>query len=870
MSRPAEAEARFSFAGLRDLLGTVLHDVAPQLPGPQRRALEAALALSDADGNVADEGVVALGFLTAVRALASTRPILLAIDDVQWLDATSLSMLQFVLTRLASEPVATIVTARGEEPGWLQRIASDARIPAMHLGPLSVGALYELLRTRLGAVHPRPTLLRIWETSGGNAFFALELATALQQHGGRVDPGEELPIPGTLDGLVAERLDRLDGPAIEVACVVAALANPTERLVVAAAGSRAADGIFTALQTRILEIDGNRLRFAHPLIGSAVAARSSPSELRALHSRLARIVTDPEERARHLALATPEPDNEVAAAVESAATSVRARGAAAAAAELAELAIRLTPVMEADDLRRRVIDGASRQLEAGDGQRAIALLEGAYAAAPVGLVRADILVRLAGTVMTVVGPQASIDLYRRALVEAESDDGLAARIHMNIADCLRLLEDREQGVAEAELAIQAAARVGDDALRCEALAQYGQLSFSLGHGIPRQEMDEALALERAKPDWALNARATSSLAHQLVWSGDLERARQLIGEWREGIGAVEGYELTRAMWFHAVLEWRAGNWELAAGHAADALTIRAEFGRRGGQPIAEFPAALIAAHRGLLDEATERSERSLALAEKDGIKVAQSGHRWVLGFVELSRGDTAAALEYLMSSRQIREDVLLLEPGQQLEMGDLIEALVDVGRVDEADRWLRPLEERSRTLDRSSGLALSARCRGLILAAQGDAPGAEASFEQSLVEHARTEDPFQHGRTLLALGRTRRRGKQRAAAREVLAQALAIFERVGAPLWADKARAELQRIGGRVRSANELTEAERRIALLVAEGRTNREVAAALFVTEHTVEAALTRAYRKLEVRSRAELAARLNRESVGPDSSNL
>ena len=148
-----------------------------------------------------------------------------------------------------------------------------------------------------------------------------------------------------------------------------------------------------------------------------------------------------------------------------------------------------------------------------------------------------------------------------------------------------------------------------------------------------------------------------------------------------------------------------------------------------------------------------------------------------------------------------------------------------------------------------------------LLAAQGDIAGAEAGFERALTEHARTQDPFQHARTLLAQGITQRRGKQRGAARLTLEQALAIFERLGAPLWAQKARSELARIGGRAPARGELTEAERRIAALVAEGRTNREVAAALFVTEHTVEGALTRAYRKLGVRSRTELAHRLGHE---------
>ena len=313
----------------------------------------------------------------------------------------------------------------------------------------------------------------------------------------------------------------------------------------------------------------------------------------------------------------------------------------------------------------------------------------------------------------------------------------------------------------------------------------------------------------------------------------------------------------------SVLEWRAGNWELGARHAADSLALRAQFGREGGQPIAELPAALIAAHQGRIEDARDRSERALALAEADGIRIAQSGHRWVLGFIELSRGDPAAALGYLERAWEIRDSVRVLEPGHRLELADTLEALIAVGELAEAERKLVPWEKRARALDRSWALAITARCRALLLAARGDLAGAQAGFERALAEHARTQDPFQHARTLLAQGVTQRRAKQRGAARVTLEQALAIFERLGAPLWAEKARSELARIGGRAPARGELTEAERRIAALVAEGRTNREVAAALFVTEHTVEGALTRAYRKLGVRSRTELAHRLGHESV-------
>jgi DNA-binding CsgD family transcriptional regulator len=860
-TRPSETEARFSFAGLADLIGVVVPDVLPQLPRPQRRALEGALALSEYDGASADEGMVAFAFLSALRRLAIGSPILLAIDDVQWLDAPSLSMLRFALPRLDKHPIAAILTARDEVPPWIPRAMPEERLLTVELGPLSVGALREMLRTRVGAVLPRPALLRIWEMSGGNPFFAIELASALQARGGRLDPGEELAIPATLEGLIHERLGRLGADALEVAQVVAALANPTVPLVEAAAVGRAEAGLSAALEAGILEVDGDRFRFTHPLLRSAVASRSAPAQRRSLHSRLARLVPDGEERARHLALATAKPSREVASVVEEAAENLHARGSAAAAAELGELAVRLTPPADVDDMRRRVLDCADRHREAGDHRRAIALLRQAYKAAPQGSSRAAVLVRLARAADVSEGPREAVELYREALAEAESDDSLVAEIHLSLADLVKVTEEQNLGLAHADLAVKAASRFGDPALRSRALAAFGLIHFREGRGVAREQMEEALTLERSLPESQLPSAATWALVEQLLWSGELERARGILEELRNTLNAREHREEDLALWYLSLLEWRAGNWELAALYAADSLAVRAQFAMEGGQPIAELPAALMAAHRGAIEVARALSEHALARAERDGIRIAQSGHRWVLGFIELSRGDAAAALTYLERGWEIRDSVLLLEPGHRYELADTLEALIAVGRLEDAGRKLVPWEDRSRALDRSWALAITARCRALLLAARGDFAGAQASFERALAEHGRTQDPFQHGRTFLALGTTQRRARQRGAARATLEQALAIFERLGAPLWAEKARAELRRIGGRAASRGELTEAERRIAVLVAEGRANRDVAAALFITEHTVEGALTRAYEKLGVRSRAELAARLRRE---------
>jgi DNA-binding CsgD family transcriptional regulator len=849
-TRPAEAEAQFSFAGLSDLLGDVVDGVLPELPPIQRRALEAALLLGEVEID-ADDRAASAAFLEVLRRLARDSPLCLAVDDLQWLDAASGTALSYALARLDREPVVALLAVRGDVPEWLRRAVPDDRLETIEVAGLTLGATHELLHTRLDAAFPRPTLIRLWETSRGNPFFALELANALQRRGGTLAPGEGLPIPSSLDELLHARIDSLGPAALEVARAVAALADPTVTLLETALGAKCDPGLAEALDARILELDVDRVRFTHPLLGSAVVARQTPERHRSLHARLADVAPSAEERARHLALATPEPSREIASILEDTSRRAHARGALTAAAELAEQALRLTPLANVEDARRRIFIAADWHFAAGDANRAVELLTRARAEAAPGVERAAVLVRLAAIQ---AGPREAEALLHQARAEGEGDDSLEAMIHLELAQLMGWGDGGvERGAAHAEDAVRAASRTHDVALRCRALAFHGDWHFRAGRGIPRGEMEEALALERALPAGPLVDGPTGVFCHQLLWSAELDQARSLLAEIRDVLVARNNpQEEAWALWQLAFIEWRAGNWEEADRHAAGGLELLTQLDRV--MPPDEFPAAIIAAHRGRVHDARARAQGAIARAEAAGIRIAESGHSWVLGFVELSLGHVEAALAHLRRSYEIR-NVFMLEPAQRLELGDFLEALVAVGELDEADDVLATWDDRAATLDRAWALAILARCRGLLLAARGDLDGAFASFEHALAEHARSTDPFHHARTLLALGRTRRRAKKRAAARTALEDALTRFETLGAPLWAEQTRAELTRIGGRSPSNGELTEGESRVAILVAEGRTNREVAAALFLTVHSVETTLTRVYRKLEVRSRAELA---------------
>ena len=397
-SRPSGAETRFSFAGLSDLLTDAGHVIA-ELPPIQRRALEAALLLGEAESD-ADDRAVAAAFLAALRMLAGERPVCLAVDDVQWLDAASLAALGYALARLDGQPVAALMAVRGEVPDWLRRALPESQLRTVPVTSLSLGATHELLHDRLDATFARPVLIRLWETSRGNPFFALELAAALQRRGGTLAPGDELPIPSSLDELLHSRIDGLGPEALDVVHAVAALADPTVTLLESAIGTRCDPGLAESLDARILELDGEDVRFTHPLLGSAVVARQTPGRRRSLHARLADVVPSDEERARHLALATAKPDRSVAAILEEAARTAQARGAPAAAADLAEQALRLTPPSSPSDARRRLLVAADEHNRTGDNARAASLLEQARATAAPGDERATVVAHLAGIQIT--------------------------------------------------------------------------------------------------------------------------------------------------------------------------------------------------------------------------------------------------------------------------------------------------------------------------------------------------------------------------------------------------------------------------------------------------------------------------------------
>ncbi len=854
---PAAPETQLAYAALRDLLDDVFDEVEAELPIPQRRALAVALLRTEPRGHPPGQEAVAAGFLGALRAAAHSDPVLVAIDDVQWLDPSSALVLSFAARRLRDKPIALLLamrTGHDAAPLGLER-AHDLEL--LRIGPLTVGALHHLLLGRLGTPLARPTLRAVHELSGGNPFFALEIARALPDDARPLAAGPRLPVPSTLRELVDARIAALPAETREALAAAAALAEPVLGAVAAVTGRDASEALQSAIQDGVVDLaGGQRVRFAHPLLAAAAYEAIDARRKRKLHARAAACAADPEARARHLALGATGRSAAIADALEGAASHARARGSPLAAANLYELASALTPSASAKTSRRRKAEAAYHYFEAGDSRLAQRLLEELIAELPPGSERARALERLA-RVRSYDEQVAAVGLFLQAISEADEDRIVLARAHEGVAACwYRLRERLNDAVEHAALAAEIAGELGDEALAAEALGSKLLSELYLGRESAAETARQALALQSATDDRRVLIQPLLQVSVYWWWTEDLQRARkgflQLLGRANE-FGDESSLPYILVLLGH--VECMLGELDSAAERAAAGGELAEQAGQKTFLAYHLALRGLVDAFRGRPESAREAALEALELVPETGGRTAERVALAALGHLALSLDEPQETVRRLEPVIAWARRAGVAEPNTMRFVIDHVQALLELGRLDEATAELDTYEGDAKRLGRHTALANSARCRGLLAAARGDLAGAISWFERALEEHERVPLPLDHARTLLALGATQRRAKQKRAARESLRDALAIFERLGARLWAEKVRTDLQRIGGRTAHHDELTASERRVAELAAAGKTNREVAAELFVTVHTVEKSLTRAYRKLGVRSRSELA---------------
>lgn len=840
ISRPVEAELRLGYAALGDLLGDAAEPVLAMLSDPFRQALSAALSLG-ADPESGDPLLVGRATLAVLQQLSAVGSVVIAIDDVQWLDAASARALAFAARRLADTSVAFAVSVRDgfAEPLGLAGAFGDRSV-VLHLGGVSLEALGAILRTRVQPELPRHRLRRIHARSAGNPFFAEQLAGAPEDR-----------LPSSLDDLVRQRLEAVDRGA-EAAIERVAVLGPS-----ALWAFEDVAALDLAVEARVLMEQDRLVRFAHPLLAAGAYARIPPGRRRELHRQAAASSDGIEARARHLALSATGPDAGAAQELEDAARIARQRGAPEAAVELADHARRLTPPADAEARARRTMDQADYLFVAADERGAAALVDELLAAPVRGPVRVRALVQKA---LTATDPVSAVARLEQATAEPNGDRTLEARTLAQLAwQRGAWLGDLDPAIDEALRALEMAEALADDSVLVTTLTTAGLVMSVAGRVGAVDHFRRALAILERTPTAAGDHTPRLAYAHERMWRGAFDTAAELMADERrlaEGRGD-EGL-LMRLNIYGSDLAMRRGRWDEAADLLERALADARDYWRmtallrrsilrgRRGEPgaledAAEMRASPISTHDPIVAGAADFATGLMALAES---RIADAAELMV-GLLERSDRSGSRAAEFAV---YIPETVAVLVAADRLEAASGLTAQLE-RRGEQFEPW---------------GDAAIEFCRGLLAQAAGDATSSLALLEAACLGFEEVAAPWELGLALLAHGAALRRAGRRRDAATRLDRAAAIFATLGAAPALERATEELRRARPRPGSGDQLTPAELRVAALVAEGRTNREVAAELSTTVATVEAHLTRIYGKLAVRSRTELARRRSDAAPG------
>jgi DNA-binding CsgD family transcriptional regulator len=857
-ARPVETEANYAYASLGDLLGPDLGSIG-RLAEVHRAVLRRALGTDDvpeaADALVEeapDAQSVAIAVLAAFRALAAGGALLIAIDDAPWADPASRDALAFTMRRLAGLPVRLMIAQRSDMPGepppfGLADAARPIPIERLWLEPLSMGALHQLLRSATGSSFTRPTLLRIQELSGGNPFYALELARAFVASGTAVRPGQNLPMPSSLRGLVGAHLDRVPASTRRLLLTVALSTKPTMGLLEAISGPGTRTLLEPAIDAGLICVDGPTVTFDHPLYASTLVAAAPADDVRAVHAVLSRIAAeDPEARARHLALASEGPDAGVARSLARASARARGRGAPAMAGELADMAVERTPPAgrERSD---RALAAAEAWFAAGDlpatRERAATLMPFLR-----GSLRARALLLMGLCAWYTRPAQEAVAELLPALSSAHNDRQLLGLLHFYLAVF------RDFDIAAARNHSASAARLlegtEDRGHLAAALLQTFHWTVTLGRRPPMALLARGLDVETEGP---LTDRLTSP---GMWWAGigRLDLARQRFQNMLE-------YDLIDGQYSNvanlrtrlAEVELWSDDWPAARQHAVGAVEASLETGA-GASEMALRALALVDACEGSLDRAQAAAADGTERTERSGSDVVAAAWLQVTALVSASRGDAAVVEEATGRAWRHLRQAGYVEPMRLDPSPERIEALAILGRLDQARAELAGLEARNRRVAKPWAAAAIVRGRARIAIADGDIEAAIAATSMVAAGPPPGWSRFDTGRVLLVRGEALRHTRSRRDSDEALRRAHAIFADLGATVWAQHATAEQARLGLTRSSALTLTPTEARVARLAGDGLSTRDVAAEMGISPRTVETHLASLYGKLGVTSRAEL----------------
>jgi DNA-binding NarL/FixJ family response regulator len=861
-ARPAAGEVDLPYAGLADLLSSVADETVAALSTPQRAALGTALRRTGSGGAV-DRHALSRGLLDVLRNEARARPVLLAVDDVQWLDRPTAGALTFAIRRLDDAPLHVLVAVRTPAESGADLplgLAAWNGVRRIDVGPLSTTEVGAVVRQQLGVQLRRPEVEIVARHSGGNPMFAVELARQ-----GRTTEASGM----TFSAAVAERLRTLDPDQRAALSYAAAALRPTPELLLGAGLDRKA--LHAALETGVLKIDGGRVSFEHPLLAASAYDLLLPDERLRIHARLAAASSDVLERGHHVGRSASAPDEPAAKQLDAAAAQAATLGDHALAAHFLLRARELSAAPGGLPAQWRAV-GAAVELElAGDVSAAGALAEALVDELPVGPARAK--ARLLAAYCGAGSPSSYDDLragFALALGDASGDAALEAEAHLALAEVSQGTCRLAESLSHSRRAVELAAEAGAEQLASFAYASIGFTECMLGLGVT-DAAREAYALwdtnfELGQP---YSPRMVLGLVH--LHAGAFEDAVRYLTEELE-LAEERGIEpvaaVARAHLAEVLL--RAGRW-------ADSLAVARQALEHARQAVneqmvtgASYPLAMTYALLGRHDDARELASFALGEAEAMEDFWFTISHRAVLGLVALASEDAQSAVDTLgpawelMLGRELGD--LSIFPVAQV----LGEALVAVGRLDDAVAVVEALRT-SPVGDAPWPTTMAGRVEALALSAEGRHEPAREAMACALAVSQELSEPFEQMRTVHLSGRIERSARRWGNARSAFAEALDGYDQLGAARWAEHAAADLARLPGRrPADARGLTTREREVAELVAAGLANKEIAARLFVSLSTVESTLSKTYAKLGVRSRTELASRLSREPGNSISAGL
>lgn len=845
-ARPLESEVSLSFSGLLDLFADLPASAFSELPGPQRSSLRAALLLEEMQGG-ADPRAVAAAVRAVLVGLAATRPVVLVVDDAQWLDRATSGALSQALDRIGTAPIVLVCATRPNVEGlkWLPTVGIS-RLTEVHLPPLPGPALVRIINNQVGPGMEHGALRGVVRASGGNPLHALELA----QHKLTIGAG------ATVEQLVRERLNVLPRQT-RIALLAAALSSDPHLEVIAKARSclpvDLAEVLDPAIQEGLVTV-GNRVLFLHPLYAeAAIGAAAAPDRVEA-HRRLAHAEPGLEACARHAGLATEGPDEGLGLTLARTAEDTRARGAWDTAVELLELAITRTPMDSPHRPDRALMLG---QWALTGGQPSLAERWfgdvrahhrgcACYWRATLGLAR---LCALSGRLE-------ELHALNHELIAADLDPLLAAEamvrtVHEELVD--RRDDQLEQIMAANRVLTDAGVQV-DPTLVLAGLSLEIQARTILGQPIA-DLLARAVDLDATTPAVVALDGPSLELAHVAMMADRFEEGRALCHTMLQRCRDVGDDVSLPVVYSHlGHLEQRAGRWDVARAALLE--------GEQWAQGQGHLSLWQLRAQGAMIDGL--RGEPSAALVVLHEAADLFSAAEFVMfraivwhlsGRIHAGHAHHAEAFEAFRTAIECARQAEWNDPANLEADVPFVEAAAAMGLFDEADQHLSGTEARARALGQDNALAVCARGRVSLAAARGDLEEAAALVPPLLMAYELSPgQPMDRALAFLVAGRVFRRTRQKRRAHDCLTSALAIWEELGCSPYADQARAELRRVGLRPTRSEALTPTEAEVSRLAADGLRNAEIAARAHLSLKTVEAVLSRSYRKLGIRSRAQL----------------